>query len=510
MRGTHRSPRRTEPGRRPALAVACLLVSLVACASARAAIVDPLGFQIQVPPGGIQVHENAGSAVITVTRDPIESVAGAQVRYQLSGNGFNPASNAPFDCGSIICTATADDFTWVPTASHELALQPGQTSSSFSVPIIDHGFSTAPKTFLVSLYGASPIGLGPVSSATVTILEDDPSTPAQPGNPLGLPVTPTGGNPVAGARFFVDSQSAAASAAKQSPALDVIASQPGTARFGSFSYTSPYVGNIATAVSRYLTRAAVTSPGTIPLISTYRLVHGARGNGDSPAQVNAYQSFINGFAQGIGSYKAVLFLEIDSIITMPALNSVGQQTRINELRSAINTLTADCPHLVIYLDAGAADAVQAKTVAGYLNAAGISKIQGFFLNSTHFDWTSREIQFGNQISSLTGGKHFVINTGDNGRGPLIPRNRVKVGNEVLCNPVGRGLGPQPTTHTGYPNVDMFAWTTDPGESGGQCHGPGELPGGPQTGAYWPAYGLMLVRNANFAVDENQPVKNKLK
>ena len=239
-------------------------------------------------------------------------------------------------------------------------------------------------------------------------------------------------------------------------------------------------------------------------------MHGAKGNGDSPAQVAAYQSFINGFAQGIGSYKAVLFLEIDSIITMPSLNSVGQQTRINELSYAINTLTADCPHLVIYLDAGAADAVPAKTAAGYLNRAGVAKIQGFFLNATHFDWTSREIQFGNQVSALTGGKHFVVNTGDNGRGPLVPSNRVTGGNEVLCNPVGRGLGPKPTTHTGYPKVDMFAWTTNPGESGGPCSGAGQLPGAPPTGVYWPAYGLMLVQNANFAVDHDYPVNGKLK
>jgi endoglucanase len=372
---------------------------------------------------------------------------------------------------------------------------------TFSVPITDHGFATSPKTFQVSLFGPSPIGLGPVFRAPVTILEDDPAAPVQPGNPLTLPVAPTGGNPLAGARFFVDPQSQVATTAKHNPALNVIASQPGTARFGVFSYTSPYVGNIQTAVSRYLTRAAATSPGSVPLLATYTLVHGARGNGDSPAQVTAYQNFINGFAQGIGSYRAVLFLEEDSVITMPSLNRTGQQTRINELSYAINTLTADCPHLVIYLDSGAADALPARTAAGFLNRAGVSKIQGFFLNSTHFDWTSKEIRYGNQVSAMTGGKHFVVNTGTNGQGPLIPKNIVKYGNEVLCNPVNRGLGPKPTTKTGYPKVDMFAWTTNPGESGGQCHDqPGyELPGAPPTGAYWPKYALMLVKYANFRV-----------
>jgi endoglucanase len=157
-------------------------------------------------------------------------------------------------------------------------------------------------------------------------------------------------------------------------------------------------------------------------------------------------------------------------------------------------LTANCRGLVIYLDAGAADALSARQAAALLNRAGVAKIQGFFLNSTHFDWTASEISYGEKISGMTGGKHFVVNTGENGQGPLVPRDVAKNGSEVLCNPPGRGLGPLPTASTGYANVDAFAWTSNPGESGGRCG-----PGAPPTGAYWPQYGVMLVRNANFAV-----------
>jgi endoglucanase len=118
--------------------------------------------------------------------------------------------------------------------------------------------------------------------------------------------------------------------------------------------------------------------------------------------------------------------------------------------------------------------------------------RAFSLNATHFDWTANEIRFGEKISRLTGGKHFVVNTGTDGRGPLRPPDIVHQGNEVLCNPPGRGLGPRPTADTGFPNVDMLAWTTNPGESGGPCR-----PGAPKTGVFWAAYALMLVRNANF-------------
>ncbi len=465
-------------------------------AAASADASDPLGFQLT--PGSISVHESDGQAVITVQRSAAASAVAAQVRYITSGVGYDPDTKSPYSCGSAPCTAVAGiDFTSV---KGELDFAPGQASMQFAVPVADHGVDTVPKTLRVSLFGAHATGLGPSSSAVVTILNDDAASPRDPSNPLALP-QPPGGNPLSGARFFVDPQSAAANAAKRYPALSVIASQPGTARFGKFSYNSPYVPNIGTAVSRYLARAETEEPGTVPLLATYALVHGVRGNGDPPAFQSWYHNFIEGLAQGIGSSPAVLFLEEDSIITTPGLNRHGLAVRMAELNDAIDVLEANCPHLVIYLDAGAADALPARRAARLLLSAGVSKIQGFFLNSTHFDWTRREVSYGEQISRLTGGKHFVVNTGDNGRGPLRPRNVVKSGNEVLCNPVGRGLGPKPTTQTGYPNVDMFAWTTNPGESGGQCHDqPGrEMPGAPPTGAYWPGYALMLVKNADFSV-----------
>jgi endoglucanase len=462
---------------------------------------DPLGFQIQVPSGGLVVHENAGQAAVTITRDRLESSMPAQVRYITSGDGYDPDTHAPFDCGGTPCTATPDDFTSV---KGELDYTPGQLSASFSVPITDHGTDSVPKTLQLALFGANPIGLGSVSHTTLTILNDDPVPPPAPGNPLGLAVPPPGSDPLQGARFYVDPESAAAQAARAHPALRLIASQPGTARFGTFSYSSPYVPDIGTAVSRYLTRAAAAEPGTVPLLATYRITQGAckrGGTPDTPDQQQAYHDFIQGFAQGIGSYPAVLFLEEDALITTPCLTPQGLAVRMAELNDAINILTSICPHLVIYLDAGAADALHARNAANLLERAGVAKIEGFFLNSTHYDWTLREIRYGQQISRLTGGKHFVVNTGDAGQGPLRPHDIVRQGLEVLCNPVGRGLGPKPTANTGYPNVDMFAWTSNPGESGGQCTAPGfSLAGAPPTGQFWDRYALMLVQHANFSVN----------
>jgi endoglucanase len=67
---------------------------------------------------------------------------------------------------------------------------------------------------------------------------------------------------------------------------------------------------------------------------------------------------------------------------------------------------------------------------------------------------------------------------------------VHQGNEVLCNPPGRGAGPRPTTDTGFSNVDAFLWVHVPGESSGHCHG------GTAAGTFWLARTLVEARNAN--------------
>jgi endoglucanase len=459
-----------------------VLCALLAPAAAYAdAAPDPSGFHLES--SQLAVNEGAGQAVVTIERT--DTSEAAQIRYITLGDGT--------PCGSAECTAVDGiDFTSV---KGELDFPAGVASETFSVPISDHGVTDVSKTIQVALFGPSPIGLSSPSKAVLTILDNDPVAPRDPQNPLALPVAPAAGNPLAGATFFVDPESEAAHAAQSNPTLDVIAREPGTARFGSFSFGHNGVPDIATAVSRYLSRAQVEQPGTVPLLATYRILHGLCGHAsDSPADAASYRDFINGFASGIGSYRAVLFLEMDSIITMPCLSKHGQAVREAELRYAINTLVAACPHLVIYLDAGAADALSPRDAARFLRASGVAKIQGFFLNATHFDWTSNEIRYGEKISRLTGGKHFVINTGENGQGPLRPHDIVHQGLEVLCNPPGRGLGPLPTAETGYRNVDMFAWTSNPGESGGSCGA-----GAPPTGQYWPAYAKVLVQNADFKV-----------
>jgi endoglucanase len=373
---------------------------------------------------------------------------------------------------------------------------PGQSSYSFTVPIIDQGINATPVGALAYLYGSYPDGLGADNNAPITILHDDPLQARVAADPLGVPV-PVVGNPIAGTRFYVDPASSAAQAqahyASAKPAwagrLGVIAREPDAHRF----YMWNMGANVEGQVAHYLEGTQLQQPGTTVMLSTYSLVHSQCGYTATAAMQARYDSFIQQVAAGIGNFHVVFFLELDSLITASCLNHQQLAIRDAELQYAVSVLEAD-PHAVVYLDGGAADAAPAAKQARYLRGAGVSQAQGFFLNSTHFDWTTSELHYGQRISSLVGGSHFVINTGENGLGPLRPKNRVRNGNEVLCNPPGRGLGPLTLLNdvaqpTGYTAADGLLWFSNPGGSGGQC-----VPGAPPTGVYWPAYAVMLAGN----------------
>lgn len=460
---------------------AFVVAALAAPTVSSAAVLDLTGFHLTSPL--LFVNENAGSAVITVERTDI--LMEAQIRY-------------------IALPITAEknvDFTPVKGMINFLA---GQASATFQIPIVDHGLPGLPKTVNVALFGPSPIGLGIPSSAVLTILNNDPAPTIlkTPANPLALTTPPPVSAPLLGARPFVDPGSLAANAVRDyrrkhpawSKALKVIAREPNVMRYGNWTGPDPGI-----QVSQYLARASVLQPGTVPEISTYwvvdqKLTHPHCGHyADSAARQAKYHRWVESLASGIGSSRVIVFLEMDSLITVGCLSHHGLAVRLHELHDAINILS-QLPRAVVYLDAGAADAVPAAQTASMLRRAGVSEIQGFFVNSTHFDWTSRDIQYGEHISRLTGGKHFVVNTAENGRGPLVPPDRRENGNEILCNPSGRGLGPLPTFKTGYRNVDAFAWIAYPGRSGGQCR-----PGAPPTGVFWPQWAVQLVRNADFSV-----------
>jgi endoglucanase len=138
-----------------------------------------------------------------------------------------------------------------------------------------------------------------------------------------------------------------------------------------------------------------------------------------------------------------------------------------------------------------------KYTAGILNKIGLGRIRGFYTNDTHLNWTIDEVNWATQVSARVHGAHFIVNTNANGNGPKRNPHPATQGNEDLCNPPGRGLGPRPTTNTGFSLADAWLWTSPPGNSSG-CGG------GPPGGVFWVPRAVQLAASANSRLGPSYP------
>jgi Glycosyl hydrolases family 6 len=353
-----------------------------------------------------------------------------------------------------------------------------------------------------------------------------------PANPLDLP-SPPGADPLTGAQFFVPGPakgSAAkaiaqllghnpqtmpideswarfagrlssgpmaaqiasnASLAHQVAELSKIASQPEAQRISVYSEGGSPAG-IFGQTEKIFCQNMKADPGTIPIFNTYFL-HAKLGGCPTPAEVRAYTPLfhrqINAMAAAVDRRPAVFLLEIDGIGSSRCVQSHGSLPAWEaDLRYEMAEV-GSLPHTVVYVEAGYSDSNPVGYTARVLNAIHVNRIRGFFTNDTHENWTINEVRWATAIAKRTHGAHFIVNTADNGRGPLVNRDRVHNGNEDLCNPPGRGLGPLDTTDTGFAYADAFLWTHPPGNSSG-CGG------GPPGGVFWPARAIGMAERAN--------------
>jgi endoglucanase len=231
-------------------------------------------------------------------------------------------------------------------------------------------------------------------------------------------------------------------------------------------YTAGGSGSaILTQVQNYLCRMQRTDPQAVAVITTYFLAHKGCNSGNQPN----FQAEVQAVKSAVGNFPALIFVEEDAIDTLCFRSPAAVSGRAALLKYEIDQLS-QLPHALLYVEGGTSDANSAANAARVLNAADASKIRGFFTNDTHFNWAYKEIQYANTVSRLTHGLHFVIDTRGDGNGPLKNPHPVTQGNENLCNPPGRALGPKPGASDGRsygmfsPHLDGFVWVTTPGES----------------------------------------------
>lgn len=288
------------------------------------------------------------------------------------------------------------------------------------------------------------------------------------------------GNPLAGAPFYVNPTSAAMRAAQSadppSPELTSIANTP------QAYWVVP--GGSAGTVGKYVGDA--NAAGAIPVLSLYGIPHrdcgsfaaGGMGSGAD------YRSWIDGIAAGVGASRVAIVVEPDALAMADCLSGDQRQERFDLIRYAVDTLTKD-PNAAVYVDAGHLRWHSPDDMAARLNQAGVGHARGFSVNTANFFTTEDEIGYGEAISGLTNGSHYVVDTSRNGAGPAPD------GDLNWCNPSGRALGAAPTASTAGAHADAYLWIKRPGESDGSC-GKGD----PPAGTFVNQYAIDLARKAS--------------
>ena len=286
------------------------------------------------------------------------------------------------------------------------------------------------------------------------------------GGPAPAPAQSPDSNPLAGMRFFVDRDSPSwnqwqayrrRGETRKADLVWRIAREPKALWLGR--WTRP---NFHVKVRRLID--AAVAEGAVPVFTVMRAQStgcGPRYMGGGPGEDRRTRAWYADLARAIGGSRVVIAFEPDSLGTIDCHARSRRDDRIRLLRYGIDQL-AELPNATVYIEAGASDWEPARRTANQLRAVGIRKVRGFMLNATHYDWTRANIEHGLDISRRVGGKPFIINTAENGRGPVHFRRPNGRRITVWCDPPRRGLGPAPTTDTSHPKVDAYLWINRPG------------------------------------------------
>jgi hypothetical protein len=263
---------------------------------------------------------------------------------------------------------------------------------------------------------------------------------------------------------------------------DLVRPLPGSAlsRFVGNVVSPPWGGpDCDTRLSR---RGGANDPyaGDYPVLAIRILQHEScsrrygGGGAWNRAKGGLYMPWIESFVRGLDPIgrRAAVIVEPDGLPVIPdCLSRRGGKQRLALMRAVLKRLGRE-PGLTTYIDIGSSSWLRRGQALRLLRRSGVARVRGFALNTTHFNRTARELRYGNWLAKKLGGKHYVVNTAENGRGPAK-------GPKSFCNPANAGLGSLPTTRTASKYADAYLWLSRPGLSsnghGGQSQcgrGPG--------------------------------------
>ncbi|WP_254886310.1 glycoside hydrolase family 6 protein [Streptomyces sp. NA02950] len=240
-----------------------------------------------------------------------------------------------------------------------------------------------------------------------------------------------------------------------------IARRPGARWFGDWNK------DIQADLDAYV--AAAAAHGQMPIVALYNMFNrdnGGQSSGGSPSP-DAYRTWIDAAAAGIGDRPALVILEPDSLAQLGNLPSDAARAERTALVAYAAQALAARPATTVYLDGGNATWIRPPEIAARLKDAGVAQVRGFAVNVANFDAVDVCCTYASQITAELArlgvpNKGFVVDTARNGNGAMN-----EVGQHVdWCNPAGRRLGVP--SSIGVAGADYLLWVKYPGDSDGSC------------------------------------------
>ncbi|MDN4174828.1 glycoside hydrolase family 6 protein [Nocardioides sp. SOB77] len=264
-----------------------------------------------------------------------------------------------------------------------------------------------------------------------------PAAPAgsSPAGPAAAPAA--GDNPLAGGTWGVYRGGAEMAWAPYERAtgrkrelLGRIANAPKAKWFGDWIPDR----DIGARVREYVANAQGGDRDALVQLTVFRMVpweHEACTRLPTKTEKASYKQWIRGFAEGLGDTRAAVVLQPDGPFALCAPRGSTQLSRL--VGYAARTLAA-LPRTAVYIEVGSAgwNHLDPQLAVTQLVRAGVRRVRGFHLNTTHYETTARQVRFGAQVVEALAargitGKHFTVDTAQNGRGFTWEYNRTHHG-----------------------------------------------------------------------------------
>ncbi|HEY0904765.1 MAG TPA: glycoside hydrolase family 6 protein [Marmoricola sp.] len=169
----------------------------------------------------------------------------------------------------------------------------------------------------------------------------------------------------------------------------------------------------------YIATTQDGDPDVLVPMAVFRLWpegEGAKRKPLTSADLAAYRHWVDTAAAAIGGSRVAMVLEPDLAVAL-----TGWRPRVRQrLTAYAASVFGRLPRTSVYIDASDSDWLTVDRARDMLIRSGIRYVRGFALGATHYSGTAANIRYGRKVVGAlaragVGGRHFVIDTADNGR-----------------------------------------------------------------------------------------------